>query len=104
MKGMGVIYRNKNDGSEYVITNIEDEINSCILYDSMKWYEYYDDMKNMSQNFPEVIFHLEGDGEDPDDLWVADFMNGVGQIRNATIPPFEKEYFCNFIDRELAKN
>lgn len=89
----GKIYAQGYSGREYEITDIEHEINSAFLCEELKWYEYYEDMQSISKLFPEIIFHLRGDGEDSDDFWEADFMNGVGQQRTAIIPPFDKHEF-----------
>ena len=42
----------------------------------MKWYDYEQDMKALSKQYPEFYFWLRGDGEERDDLWVACFHNG----------------------------
>lgn len=94
----GKIYAQGYGGREYEITDIEDEINSAFLYEDMKWYDFYADMQAISRLFPDVIFHLSGDGEDHDDLWEADFMNGVGSTRAAIIPKFDKEEFLRLVD------
>ena len=40
-----------------------------ILEDSMKWYDHCDDMIELVQEYPEMIFMLEGHGEDIEDHW-----------------------------------
>ena len=93
----GKIYAQGYGGREYEITDIGDQINSTFLCEDMKWYDYYENMESISSLFPEIIFHLGGDGEDSDDRWEADFMNGVGQQRVATIPHFDKEEFLRLV-------
>ena len=93
----GKIYAQGYGGREYEITDIGDQINSVFLCEEMKWYDYYGDMQAISLLFPDVIFHLGGDGEDSDDRWEADFMNGVSQQRVATIPQFDKEEFLHLV-------
>lgn len=93
----GKIYAQGYGGREYEITDIGDQINSAFLCEDMKWYDYYENMVTISALFPEIIFHLRGDGEDSDDLWEADFMNGVGQQRVARIPHFDKEEFLRLV-------
>jgi GH35 family endo-1,4-beta-xylanase len=54
-------------------------INTITAYgylDETSWYDYMDDMKYLSEQFPDVTFILDGDGEDKDDLWRAYFKNG----------------------------
>ena len=93
----GKIYAQGYGGREYEITDIGDQINSAFLCEEMKWYDFYEDMQTISRLFPEVIFHLNGDGEDTNDVWEADFMNGVGATRVAIIPPFDKEEFLHLV-------
>ena len=42
-------------------------------HDGMKWYDWNKDMSQFANEFPDVEFHLEGDGEDKDDWWVVLF-------------------------------
>lgn len=41
-----------------------------------KWYDWSKDMKTASKEFPNAIFVLEGDGEEPNDHWKHAFYNG----------------------------
>lgn len=50
-----------------------------------KWYENTDDMCNVSKKYPNVLFILTGNGEEPEDMWVKYFMNGKVQIEKAVI-------------------
>lgn len=94
----GKIYTKAYGGKvEYEVTDVSDIINNRILDQDLKWYDYYEDVVDISEHFPEVIFHLAGDGEDRDDLWEADFMNGVSQQRTAIIPPFDKHEFLQHV-------
>lgn len=56
-----------------------------------KWYDYEDDMRRISQKFPDILFYLHGDGEDGDDKWDDYFLNGGYQHCPAEIyyPPFD---------------
>ena len=47
-----------------------------VFDDEMKWYDYKQDMKELSEQYPEFYFWLSGDGEESDDYWVACFHNG----------------------------
>lgn len=57
-----------------------------------KWYNWEDDMLDLSIRFPDYVFRLFGDGEDRDDLWVAFFKNGLSYTVNliVDIPPFDE--------------
>lgn len=66
-----------NDG----ITDYEKEIKDTTVYDclfgeSIKWYDHEIDMKKYSLGRPNVLFLLEGKGEENGDIWKAYFQNG----------------------------
>ena len=60
-------------------------------YDSSKWYDHDEDMKEISAKFPGVLFVLHGEGEESCDLWDAYYLNGKMQHCQAEviIPPFD---------------
>ena len=45
-----------------------------------KWYNHEEDLKEFSKDNPGVVFRLEGDGEERDDLWVKYFYGGKVQV------------------------
>lgn len=47
-----------------------------IVEDEMKWYEYVDDMKEVSLLVPDVKFTVYGNGEESEDIWYHYFLNG----------------------------
>ena len=53
--------------------------------DHDKWYEHTQDMCRVSMEYPNVLFTLTGNGEEPEDMWVKYFMNGKVQIEKAVI-------------------
>jgi hypothetical protein len=53
--------------------------------DSMKWYENEEEMGALSLKFADVVFLLEGKGEEENDLWRAYFLNGRVHICRAEI-------------------
>lgn len=59
-------------------------------YCECKWYGHKEDMLNVSKKFPDVIFILTGEGEEPGDLWKKRFVNGqVDEVRaEITYPDF----------------
>ena len=62
--------------------------------DECKWYEWADDMKDLSKAFPNVIFQVSGEGEEQGDIWRAWIKNGKVVIHEARIvidPLDEKE-------------
>jgi len=81
LKQIGVIYYALDSG-EYLE---KIKLASFYTYDSAKWYEYNDDMKNLSLIFPKFLFCLEGVGEDWDDRWRAYYHYGESEFCPAQI-------------------
>lgn len=50
-----------------------------------KWYEHEEDMKQLSLQFPHILFTLSGDGEEKEDLWRKYFLAGKMQVARAII-------------------
>lgn len=50
-----------------------------------KWYEHEEHMKAISKQYPDVIFQLNGEGEESGDIWVKYFVNGKMQVAEAKI-------------------
>jgi len=57
----------------------------------VKWYDHHDDMVELSRAFPQVLFTLEGAGEEMDDRWRKYYLNGKVHIVQAiiTYPAFD---------------
>lgn len=56
-----------------------------VFSDECKWYDHDDDMKNFSKKYPDVLFILSGEGEEPGDLWKTYYKNGKMQTAEAVI-------------------
>jgi hypothetical protein len=56
-----------------------DEANYALGGDDCKWYDYEEDMKALSKEFPDALFELSGEGEESGDIWNAYFKNGKWQ-------------------------
>jgi len=41
-----------------------------------KWYDYKADMKEISKIYPDILFTVEGEGEESGDIWRHYFKNG----------------------------
>lgn len=50
-----------------------------------KWYEYDSEMIQISLENPDVLYTLEGRGEEYDDLWINYYKNGKSQQTRAEI-------------------
>ena len=55
-------------------------------YDEMKWYDWDKDMSQLANEFPDVEFCLEGNGEYENDWWVALFKGKREQIKYCSPP------------------
>ncbi len=53
--------------------------------DSVKWYESKEDVKNMSLEIKNVIFHLSAEGEESGDIWDFYALDGKTQLHKAEI-------------------
>lgn len=53
--------------------------------DSCKWYNHEDDMRKLSLQFRDMLFELNGYGEEAGDLWIKYFKNGKMQYCPAII-------------------
>lgn len=67
-------------GNDYK-TDYEKEITESTQYsslfdDSIKWYDCEKDMKKYSKKHPNVVFCIDGEGEESGDIWKAYFQNG----------------------------
>jgi hypothetical protein len=52
---------------------------------SGKWYDHEEDMLDLSKDYPNLIFLLEGSGEDEADLWRKFFKNGDMVVNKAEV-------------------
>lgn len=56
---------------------------------SETWYDWEVDMDILAEEFPDVEFYLEGNGENSDDWWIALFKGKRKQIKYCT-PPIDE--------------
>ena len=61
-------------------------------YDAVNWYGHDLDMIEVSRLFPDVLFELDGKGEENEDIWITYYKNGKMQHCNAiiTFEPFDE--------------
>lgn len=57
----------------------------------VNWYDHEEDMRSISEKFPDIHFELHGEGEMNDDIWTQHFLGGRSQLCMAeiVIPPFD---------------
>jgi hypothetical protein len=71
--------REAYDDADYAINSYGDREERC------KWYDHEKHIKSFSIIHPDVLFVLEGDGEESRDIWVKYFQNGKMQSCKAKI-------------------
>lgn len=49
-------------------------------FDSSKWYDHVRDMSAVSRRFPGVLFTLRKEGEQPGDISISYFRDGLVQV------------------------
>ena len=85
-----------SDSMKHELAKITQEIDSTDIdelaegYFNSKWYSYDSDVKLLSEKFPNIVFTVEGQGED---LWKHYFFNGKSQFAKAQIvyPQFDEK-------------
>lgn len=60
-----------------------------------KWYDWVEDMLELSKKYPDVLFTLDGAGEEPGDIWSCWFADGkkyfaTVEMRYPEMPPVEE--------------
>lgn len=51
-----------------------------------KWGDYEEDCLKLSKKYPNLVFQLDGDGENSDDLWAERFHNGNCEMVSMEYP------------------
>lgn len=77
---------------EFNYKNIEFScIDDVIAEDEEKWYDFREDMQEISKQFPDALIYIHGEGEDRRDMWDAYFKNGKSVVYMAqiTYPEFD---------------
>lgn len=61
-------------------------------YQSSKWYDHEADLRALSKRYANYIFTLKGEGEEPGDIWIKYFKNGLRQESKAEMhfQPFDE--------------
>ena len=62
-----------------------DFIQNSFLDEELKWYNYEEDMTELSKRFPSIGFILYGSGEIRDDNWKAVFFGGKSEVSHGSI-------------------
>lgn len=62
----------------------DDEACWC-FEESLKWYDHTNDMIEISKQFPNITFILDGEGEERSDIWREYYCNGEWEGVDAEI-------------------
>lgn len=85
-RGWGTFYKEMFDDID-----LPNFINSYYLNEEQKWYEHDDDMIHLSEENPDFVFILYGEGEERDDNWMACYHDGKMEVSHAKIT-YESNY------------
>lgn len=69
---------------------LDEDLGCC---ETAKWYEYDEDILEISKQMPDVLFCVHGEGEETGDIWDHYFLNGKSQRCDVEIrmPPFNPD-------------
>jgi hypothetical protein len=67
------------DGARFALERSGKSRESC------SWYDHEEDMKALAAHFPDILFALEGEGEESGDLWKKYFLGDQMQVCRAII-------------------
>ena len=75
--------------------------------DTAKWYGWKEDLVDVSKRYPNLLFFLEGEGEEPGDMWKAWARNGRVVETKARIvfdePDLDEELPTPNIEKAIAE-
>ena len=80
-----IVARDLEDAIDELDTLYGDVSGGFYSGETIKWYEWDDDIRKLSREFPDILFEVSGDGEESDDFWMAYFLNGKMQFCPGTI-------------------
>ena len=74
-----------------LLKDIEEEAGLDLTYgEEAKWYDCTEDCAKISKRYPNVLFQLDGRGEEAGDVWSERFLNGEWERVEVEMPPFQK--------------
>jgi len=78
--------------AESLVLDVVNEKYGDPFEDECKWYNHVEHMKEVSEKNPSIVFKLQGEGEDPGDMWNKYFKNGKMQVCKVQFifPPYDE--------------
>lgn len=69
---------------------LDEKLEGC---DSVKWYDHEEQMRKVSTEIKDVLFLLDGEGEESGDVWKEYYLNGKMQDCKAELifPKFDEK-------------
>lgn len=91
INGLGLA-RDFGDADDELWVRVDDIFALC-EGESCKWYGYNEEMTAVSLKHPHVLFTLDGEGEEPGDIWRCFYLAGTAwEWRPDTTPPEFDDY------------
>lgn len=96
------------EGNESSYKEVVNELNELSQLDlengeSAHWYDSDADCKAVARKHPDVMFQIDGDGENYNDCWCARYKGDMFEIVSSVIPPFRKLQSEDEKAREASK-
>lgn len=89
-------YHVEDDNAEYSDPYyINGILDGCADHD-YKWYDWEKDIKVLASKFPNVLFILDGDGEENEDHWEFRIKGKVWEHHYVEMPPFTTPELINY--------
>lgn len=81
----GIIANRLSEISDY-------EFDDDLTMYNVKWYDWHEHMIALSNEYPSVLFIVDGNGEEDDDIWRAYITGGKSQVERARLSfaPFDE--------------
>lgn len=104
-----VFVNDADDGKTYgqYGNDLTDWISEFFGGDTASWYDWKKDMVSLSKEYPNLLFWLEGEGEESGDIWKAWARNGKVVTSQARIvfdePDLDKELPTPDAAKAIAK-
>jgi len=54
-----------------------------------KWYSFFEDFSAFAKQHPNILFIVDGSGEDSDDVWQHRFRGDIDERHEMEMPPFQ---------------
>lgn len=80
--------QNFEPGDEFAFPKGIKELIDDLQDSNWKWYGWEKDMKLLASKFPNILFILEGDGENSDDIWEFRIKGDISEFHCMEMPPF----------------